>query len=205
MKELEKTKRISIASTLFILAVLIGLLTYKRPQHTYAVNTQETLEKITSTDFLLTLDSITKPNYVLIDVRSPFEFEKGHLENAINIHTPDILNETNSAFFNELKASNKTGLLYGSNPQEANVPFMFLYQLGYDNLKLLSITNKYAQNKLISENWEVEELKTDIKSFIDESVKKAEVKVVIPKKIIRPVKKVVPVKKKKKIMPEGGC
>ena len=204
MKELEKTKRISIASTLFILAVLIGLLTYKRPKHTYAVKTQETLKEITSTDFLVNLDSINNPNYVLIDVRSPFEFEKEHLENAVNIHTPDILNQTNSAFFNELKTLNKTALLYGNNPQEANVPFMLLYQLGYDNLKLLSITNRYSQNKLISKNCEVEQLKTDIKSFIDESVKKAEVKV-IPKKIIRPVKKVIPVKKKKKIMPEGGC
>lgn len=204
MKELEKTKRISIASTLFILAVLIGLLTYKRPKNTYAINTQKTLEEITSTDFLVTLDSVAKPNYVLIDARSPFEFEKGHLENAINIHTPDILNETNSAFFDELKASNKTAILYGKNPQEANVPFIFLYQLGYDNLKILAITNRYSQNKLISENWEVEKLKTDIKSFIDESVKKSKVKA-IPKKIIQPPKKIIPARKKKKIMPEGGC
>jgi len=42
MKELEKTKRISIASVLFILVVLIGLLTYKRPKHMYAVNSKTT-------------------------------------------------------------------------------------------------------------------------------------------------------------------
>jgi len=45
MKELEKTKRISIAATLFILAVIIGLLTYKRPKNIYAINTKDTLEK----------------------------------------------------------------------------------------------------------------------------------------------------------------
>ena len=58
MKELEKTKRISIASTLFILAVLIGLLTYKRPKNTYALNTKQALEKITNDDFFVTLESI---------------------------------------------------------------------------------------------------------------------------------------------------
>ena len=204
MKELEKTKRISIASTLFILAVLIGLLTYKRPKHKYTINTQKTLEKITNNQFLVTLESINNPDYIPIDVRSPNEFEKGHLENAINIHTPEILDETNSVFFKELKESNKTALLYGNNPHEANVPFLFLYQLGYDNIKLLVIQNSYSQNKLISKNYEIEKTEIDIRAFINESVKKSNVKV-ITKKIIKPAKKIIPVQKKKKKIPEGGC
>lgn len=204
MKELEKTKRISIASTLFILAVLIGLLTYKRPKHMYTINTQKTLEKITNNQFLVTLESINNPDYIPIDVRSPNEFEKGHLENAINIHTPEILDETNSVFFKELKESNKTALLYGNNPHEANVPFLFLYQLGYDNIKLLVIQNSYSQNKLISKNCEIEKSQNDIRTFINESVKKSNVKV-ITKKIIKPSKKIITVQKKKKKIPEGGC
>ena len=204
MKELEKTKRISIALTLFILAVLIGLLTYKRPKHTYAINTQKTLEKITSDEFLITLESINTQSYIPIDVRSPNEFEKGHLENAINIHTPEILSETNSDFFKELKESNKTAILYGKNPQEANVPFMILYQLGYDNIKLLTIKNNYSQNKLISKNCEIEKAEIDIKTFINESVKKSNI-IVTTKKPIQPPKKVITVQKKKKKMPEGGC
>jgi len=204
MKELEKTKRISIASTLFILAVLIGLLTYKRPKNTYAINTQKTLEKITSNHFLVTLENINNPDYIPIDVRSPNEFEKGHLENAINIHTPEILNETHSVFFKELKELNKIVILYGNNPQEANVPFLFLYQLGYDNIKLLSIRNSYSQNKLISKNCEIEKPEIDIRTFINESVKKSNVKV-NPKKTIQPAKKIITVQKKKKKIPEGGC
>ena len=54
MKELEKVKNISIASTLFILAIIIGLLTYKRPKNTFTFNTK--------TNFLLT---IIKKNVVL--------------------------------------------------------------------------------------------------------------------------------------------
>ncbi|RKX95874.1 MAG: hypothetical protein DRP84_02775, partial [Spirochaetes bacterium] len=43
------------------------------------------------------------PEFVLVDIRNKVEFEKGHLENAINIHTPDLLNETNTKVFKELK------------------------------------------------------------------------------------------------------
>ena len=134
MKELEKTKRISIATTLFILAVLIGLLTYKRPKNTYAYNTKSTLENLSNTNYLTDLKDIN--NDVLIDIRSAFEFEKGHLENAINIHTPDFLNEDNLSIFKELKENNKTAILYGKNPEEVNLPFLLLHQLGYDNMKL---------------------------------------------------------------------
>ena len=170
----------------------------------YTINTQKTLEKITNNQFLVTLESINNPDYIPIDVRSPNEFEKGHLENAINIHTPEILDETNSVFFKELKESNKTALLYGNNPHEANVPFLFLYQLGYDNIKLLAIQNSYSQNKLISKNCEIEKSQNDIRTFINESVKKSNVKV-ITKKIIKPSKKIITVQKKKKKIPEGGC
>jgi len=204
MKELEKTKRISIASTLFILAVLIGLLTYKRPKHIYAFNTQKTLEKITNNNFLVSLENLNTPEYIQIDVRSPIEFEKGHLEDAINIHTPEILNETNSAFFKELKETNKTAILYGNSPEEANVPFLLLYQLGYDNIKLLTITNSYSQNKLISKNCDIEMPENDIRAFINESVKKSNIKVTT-KKRIQPAKKIITVQKKNKKIPEGGC
>ena len=48
MKELEKTKRISIAAVITILVVLIAVLSYKKPKHLYANNTKSTLEKITN-------------------------------------------------------------------------------------------------------------------------------------------------------------
>ncbi|WP_170179816.1 rhodanese-like domain-containing protein [Flavivirga rizhaonensis] len=202
MKELEKIKRISIVSILFILAVLIGLLTYKRPKNTYAINTEKTLEKITNNHFFITLENINTPDYVLIDVRSQNEFEKGHLEHAINIHTPEILN--NSAFFKELKKSNKIAILYGENPQQVNIPFLFLYQLGYDNIKLLTVKNSYSQNKLITKTCDIEKLEADISAFINESVKNSKIKVT-PKKTIQPPKKIITVQKKKKKAPEGGC
>jgi len=205
MKELEKTKRISIASTLFILIVLIAVLSYERPKHLYKVNSIATLEKLTSADYFVSLSNINNPDYVLIDVRSQFEFEKGHLENAINIYTAEILTDDNSDVFEEIKEKNKTAILYGANPNEVNAPFMLLYQLGYDNIKILAIENSYEENKLISKNVEIEKSVANINAFIEESVKKAskgsKQKVVVKK----PRKKTISVKKKKKAPAEGGC
>jgi len=206
MIELEKTKRISIATTLFILIVLIALLAYKRPKHLYTVNTAHTLEKLISQDYLISLNEIENPSNVIIDIRSQFEFEKGSLEGAINIYTPEILKDENVAVFEELKEQNKTAILYGTNPSEVNASFMLLYQLGFDNLKILTIENSYVQNKLISKNIEIEKPQADIKAFIAASLikaaKNAKQKIIVPKKI---PKKVIRVKKKKKAPAEGGC
>jgi rhodanese-related sulfurtransferase len=204
MKELEKTKRISIAAVIFILAVIIGLLTYKRPKNTYAINTKSTLEKITSENYLVTLNELNNPDFVLIDIRNQYDFEKGHLENAINIYAAEILSDDNTKVFDELKATNKTAILYGNNPQEPNAPFLILYQLGYDNIKLLAIENSYLQNNLITKNSEIEKSEADVTAFINESIKKANtVKTV--KVVVAPPKKVITIEKKKKAPAEGGC
>ena len=203
MKELEKIERISIVSTLFILFVIIGLLTYERPKFLYAENTKSTLEKITNDNYLVTINEIYNPDYVLIDVRNQYEFEKGHLENAINIYTPEILNDENSSLLNKLKEKNKTIVLYGNKPDEVNAPFLLLYQLGYKNIKLLTIENSYLQDKLITKEVTIEKSEADISTFIKDSRKNAS-EPFIEKETTPPPKKIMTVQKKKKAA-EGGC
>ena len=203
MKELEKTKRISIVSTLFILAVLIGLFTYKRPKNTYAFTTKSTLEKLSNDNYFISLNDTSTQNNVLIDVRNAYEFEKGHLYNAININTPDLLNDENLELLKEYKNTNKTVVLYGNNPQEINLPFLLLYQLGYDNIKLLPVEITYHQNKLITKKYDVETSKTNIKDFINQSIKNADSDAIIPN--ANPIKKTIVVRQKKKKKAEGGC
>ena len=203
MKELEKTKRISIATTLFILVVLIGLLTYKRPKNTYVLNTKSTLEKISNQNYVATLNEVNSSNTVLVDTRGAYEFEKGSLKNAINIHTPDFLKEENLNVFKELKETNKTVVLYGNNPEEVNLPFLLLSQLGYDNIKLLGAKLSYNQNKLVAKNCDIETSKADVTAFINESIKKADKNAVITK--VKPPKKRIIVRQKKKKAAEGGC
>jgi len=203
MKEMEKIQRISIVSTLFILVVIIGLLTYKRPKNIFTINTKPSLEKLTTDNFFMTIENSNNSNFQLIDVRSSYEFEKGHLENAINMATPDILDEENLSIFKELKNKNKTALLYGKNPEDANPAFLILYQLGYDNIKILTIETSYFQNKLIAKNREVEKSENDIQAFITESAKNSDATSEI--KTVQPVKKAILLQQKKKKKAEGGC
>jgi len=205
MKELEKTKRISIASVLFILVVLIGLLTYKRPKHMYAVNSKTTLENITTENYLISLNEIENSDVILIDIRNQYEFEKGHLNNALNMYAPEILNEENTGILEELKSTNKTIIMYGNTPEEVVVPFMILHQLGYQNLKIATIKNSYSQNKLITQNIVVEKSEADINAFISESIKKAALQPKPTPKAVKTPKKIIPIKKKKKMPVEGGC
>jgi len=205
MKELEKTKRISIASVLFILIVLIALLAYKRPKHLYSENTKSTLEKISTNEYFVSLSDINFPDNVLIDIRNKYEFEKGHLENAINIYAPEILSDKNSEIFEKLNEDGKTIILYGNSPGEVVTPFMILHQLGVANIKILSSEISYLENNLNSKEVEVETYQNDVTAYIQESIKKAAI-VEKPKPVVvKTPKKIIPIKKKKKMPVEGGC
>lgn len=205
MKELEKTRRISISAVLFILVIIIALLAYERPKHIYAENTANTLNKLLTKDYIVSHSEINDPDFVLIDIRNQYEFEKGHLEGAVNIYAPELLNENNSKVFKKLYEGNKTAVLYGNNPDEANTPFILLYQLGYTNIKILSIDISYSQNKLITKNSNLEQSVANVNAFIEASRKKASITSKPKSEVVKPLKKIVPLKKKKKMPAEGGC
>lgn len=203
MKELEKTKRISIAAVLTILLIVIALLSYKRPAYMYTQDINEALERITANNYLVTYSDLNSSDYALVDIRSQIDFDKGHLDNAINIYAPEVLTESNFEIIKELQDESKTIVLYGYEPNEALAPFMVLNQLGIDKIKILKSTLIYNQDQLIVNDAKVEDNLYDVKQFIAESVKKAAVK---PKPKPKPVvKKVIPKKKKKKMPVEGGC
>lgn len=204
MKELEKTKRISIAAVITILVVIIALLSYKRPTHSYKISTRQMLENITGSGNFIHPDSLSTDMQV-IDIRNAIEFEKGHLEHAINIYAPELLNDRNTELIQSLTSNGKTLVLYGRSPEQSIAPFMLLKQLGISDIKMLPLAIYYNQNALKTTIVPIEQNIYDIPGFIAESVKKAAVK---PKPIIKyvePPKKVIPKKKKKKMPIEGGC
>jgi rhodanese-related sulfurtransferase len=203
MKELEKTKRISIAAVLTILVVLVGILSFKRPKNMYVVDTKKALTELTADTYIIAQKDVTEGTE-LIDIRNQYEYEKGHLEGAINIPVTDLLTDES---INVFKTKDNI-VLYGNTPNDAVTPLILLRQLGYSNVKVLAVKNSYDHNKLITEPATIETAVADVKGFIDNSVKKAEeanAKPVIKEVKPAPVKQVVPVKKKKKLPVEGGC
>ena len=210
MKELERTKRISVSAVLFLLIIVIGVLSFRKPKYVFENNTETTLNKIMEKDYILTQDqlkTIDASQYVLVDVRSNFEYVKGHINNAVNISAPQAFSDENTDFLKKLKNSDKTIVIYGENPDEADSAWMLLYQLGYENVKILCVETIYQDNKFQVKDYALEKPSVDYAKIMNAAKKsssnqKESTKVKTPKK---EPKKVTPKPKKKKRVPEGGC
>jgi len=207
MKELEKTKRISISAVLFLLVVVISLLTFRKPQYSFTNNTAKTLEFIGNKSYILSMsefEQIKDQASVIIDVRSNFDFSKGHIDKAINIPLSQLLDKNSIDLLKGASMQNPA-IIYGKTPEEANAAFMLLYQLGNENLKLLSVTTYYDNKQFHIKNIEIGKAKVNYASTM-EKAKVQPIKKIVLKPAPIPVKKKVVVKpKKKKKMPEGGC
>jgi len=204
MKELERTKRVSISAVLFLLVVVIAVLTFKKPEYVFEKSAEETLEKIVEKDYVIShndLEQMVVTDYEIIDIRSNYEYAKGHLEGAINISAINVLEKESSSFLKEIDDAGKTAILYGEHPDEANSAWMLLYQLGYENAKVLCIETSFVNNQFQVKDVNLEKPTVNyakvLKSLMDK-----EPAVVKEKK--KP-KKVITAPKKKKRVPEGGC
>ena len=206
MKELEKTRRISISAVLFLLVILISLLTFRKPEFSFTKTAANTLETISKQDHLLAFsdfESLDPSTYELIDVRDNYAFSKGHIAEANNIPISQLLQSTRNTPFAKSN-KDKLTILYGSNPEQANAAWTLLYQLGYENAKILSISSYYDErefhiNPIVSGKASFDYAQK-MKEASTQKVKKIPTKQIVPKK-----KQVTPKPKKKKKMPEGGC
>jgi len=208
MKELEKTRRISISAILFLLVIVIGLLTYKKPAYNFTNSSEKTLEFIKNQSQVISLADMQKldrKNYLLIDVRSNFDYSKGHIEHAVNIPKSRLLESEAKEIIEMAIKKNQALIVYGENPESANTACLLLFQLGYEQLKLLGIESFYDDKEFQTKSVTIE---TPLFDYADtmEKAKIQTIKKITPKTRPQPAKKKVIAKpKKKKKMPEGGC
>jgi len=207
MKELEKTKRISISAVLFLLVIVIALLTFKRPQFNFVTTAEKTLETLVDQNQLLsfaTFKILDTTSYLLVDVRNNFDYSKGHAKGAINIASSQFLEKQFIDLISQTLNENKTVILYGESPDSANNVWMLLYQLGHQNMLVLSVASSYQNDTFSLNHIEVE--KASLNYAMD--MEKAKKQVIIKAKtkpVPPPKKKVITKPKKKKRAPEGGC
>lgn len=206
MKELEKTKRISFSAVLFLVVIVIALLTFKRPQFNFVTTAEKTLETLVNQNQVLsfaTFKTLDTATYLLVDVRNNFDYSKGHAKGAINIASSQFLEKPFIDQISQTLKENKTVILYGESPDSANNVWMLLYQLGHQNIRVLSVAASYHNDLFSLDQIEVEKASLDY--AID--MEKAKKQVIIKAKVkpVPPKKKVITKPKKKKRAPEGGC
>lgn len=208
MDALNRTKRITIGAITVVVVLIIALISYKKPLYHYQLSPQEMdndlvlIYQVTPDEAMEMMgDSI---HNVFVDIRSIYDFEKDHLYNAINIPIPNLLDKENKEKFDQWKEDSVAVVLYGNNQLQANSPWMLMYQLGYDNTRVMmggfTYYNQFMEGKL-AENatFEMENPAYDYNKIIEAGSKNnTSVAAQAPKKE-------VVVRKKKKKAAEGGC
>ena len=133
----------------FVLVIIIGLVTFKRPEVKYVLSPAESLALLNNPEAVITPEqaaTLLKDNSgktLFLDVRNSIEFEKGHLKNAINIPVHDLFANENRSVLRDLEKSGQEAVIYGETEQEACGPWLMLRQTGYKNVKLF--TGTYSQ------------------------------------------------------------
>lgn len=214
MLELLKTKRITMAIIAFVIFLLIGFLTLKKPIYSFQVDASAFSEELSSID-QVTPDEAMELMYdsslaLFIDIRNRYDFEKGHLENAINIPVPDLLNPENKVLFDRCLKDSLPLVLYGNDELEANAPWMLIYELGYSNARLLQggysyIDRMYLDQLELNESYHSETADYDYAGIIAKVIADKAKPVEIKKEKKVAVKKKVIVEEKPKKAAEGGC
>lgn len=210
MKELLKTKRITIGIIAFVVVLIIGFATLREPNYKYEMKAGTFVEELFSI-YQVTPDEAMEWMFdstmaVFIDVRPVYDFEKGHIENAINIPVPNLLDESNKDLYDNWKKDSLTVVLYGNDELQANAPWMLMYELGYTNMRVLHggygyIDRLYLDELEEGETYTVEDPAFDFAGVIKE-VEESKKNVKVEK---RAPKKEVVVKRKVKKSAEGGC
>jgi len=211
MRETYKTKRLSIASVIFVAIIIIGLLTIRRPEIEYKLTPRQTLEAVQqSSDAVSPLDvtgylKANDKSYVFVDLRSPYDFIKGNIPGSVNIQANRILEKESLSFFNKCAAGATTAILYDEDQSLANGPWMLLLQLGFDNVKVMQggwdcFAAPDTRNNPDKPDWLVENPKYDY-AGIKASMGNNTVVETAPesKEVVLPQRKA----KTKKV--EGGC
>jgi|JI8StandDraft_1071087.scaffolds.fasta_scaffold06191_4 rhodanese-related sulfurtransferase len=145
MIELTKTNRITFGVIIVLVILLLGFLFLKPVKYAFNTTLDKEIADLKVADYQISPQALAQAllkkdaSMVCVDVRSPFEFAKGHLPEAQNIYKVNLFTDDQIEFFKDLKKGNKTAVLYGGSASEANVPFMILKQMGIDNVKYLTV------------------------------------------------------------------
>nr|WP_315218908.1 rhodanese-like domain-containing protein [uncultured Flavobacterium sp.] len=206
--EFSKTNWITFGVIATVLVLVLGFIFLKTEKYTFKTPLNKELADIKLVGFQASPQSVANAilnkdkSIVLVDVRSQFEFAKGHLPEAKNIYKVNLMDDANMDFFKTLKGINIKAILYGSSASEANVPFMILKQMGIENISYLAVgyddlkTGNWTEIAANPTKFNDETAVVDFAKFISDANKSsskvnktvAKPTVAKPKVIVKPVK-----------------
>ena len=133
----------------FVLVIVIGLITFKRPEVKYVLSPTESLALLNDPESVITPQQAAAllkdgaGKTVFIDIRNSVAFEKGHLKSAINIPVRELFTKQSRTVFHDIEKAGQEAVLYGETQQQATGVWLMLRQTGYKNVKLF--TGNFSQ------------------------------------------------------------
>lgn len=194
-----KYKLARYSSILFVI-VLILAFTLKR-EEVFVVDTEVVFNEVLSGSNIANEEILgqvvdnNNSSLLIIDVRTPGEYIKGHIENAINIPVKNMLDPDYVKIY---KHWAKPIIVYGVYTCDAQRAYMMIRQLGVDSISVIAGGYKYFTE---FGDWvfPVESAKYEFAEIMKE---KSGGKLVQPK---APVRRVIKKAVKQKERAEGGC
>lgn len=209
MKELTRTKKLSVSVIGYLAILFIGFLSIQKPDNSLSRNTYQMIAHIESLAYEVYPENVesillSENNFVFIDIRNPFEFQKGNIDGAINIPGTHLFEKANLKQIKDFVKDSTQIILYANNQEEANGIWMVLYQMGYDNINILMGGYKaYLEVKagIAEVSYFTEEPLADFAA----EIKKASIPIPKPKITVKKPEIIIPVEKVKNDIEEGGC
>lgn len=149
MEELNKTNRLTITVIIIVLAIITGLITFRRPEVKYTLSPAESLALKNDPALFITPDQAdgllknSPGKVVFIDVRNSIAYDRGHVKNAVNIPVRELFAKQNQMTFRDIEKAGQIAVMYGETQQQATGPWLMLRQTG--NKNVLLFTGSFAQ------------------------------------------------------------
>lgn len=213
MKELNRTDRLTIASILVVIILVIGLLTIKWNELRLTRSLEESIPLVMSGQDIIFPEDVAviaesgDKAFFLIDLRNPVDFQKSHIGNARNIPIQKILEDKNLGLLNDLAEDSVTAVFYGEDQLQANSAWVLLKQMSFDNIKVMPGGFDYYSTSSLDlydlpaiPEYMAEEPKYDFWAVLDSlSAGKPAANVNVSSEPIQVIKR------EKKTQTEGGC
>ena len=209
----ENLGKFPIIAVAFTALLLVGILAIKRKAMDYMLSPDEMVSHVLLGEGELTTEEARRiieseePGYQFVDIRNPFEYQQGRIGDALNIPANRILESEYINMFKTFRRDSIIVILYGAESVDVNVPWMILKQLGFSNVLILPWGYDYfvSESSVREENSETqhsspEDLRYDIPSIITAG------RAGLPDDSeMQEIEQLVPVRKKKRSVTEGGC
>jgi len=148
-----KSKRLILISFPILILLILVIIKTLNKDH-FNLNSNQSHELSLAQNHILSPPKLremlkSSRKIMLIDIRNKNDFEKAHLDNALNIPMPEILENPQ---LNALQSTENELVLYSNSTSESAKAWILLTQKGFKKIYLLDIDSDFISQDLFEKD-----------------------------------------------------